>query len=96
MSLLTRRSLAFLTPSGAITGSGHDETVVVRIYERIATRLGPRIRRLDVTADEGQIRLKGECSTYHTKQLAQHAALGVIEHESLENEIVVKPSSSIA
>lgn len=94
MSLLTRRPATFLTPSSdAISGCGHNKAIAVRIYERIATRLGPRIRRLDVSTHEGQIHLKGECSTYHTKQLAQHAALGVIEHESLENEIVVKPSS---
>jgi len=33
--------------------------------------------------------LEGECSTYYSKQLAQHAALGVLEDEPLENTIVV-------
>ena len=33
--------------------------------------------------------LEGECTTYYTKQLAQHAAMGVLEDEHLENAIVV-------
>jgi hypothetical protein len=33
--------------------------------------------------------LEGSCATYYTKQLAQHAALGVLEEEHLENAIVV-------
>jgi hypothetical protein len=33
--------------------------------------------------------LEGQCATYYTKQLAQHAALGVLEDEHLENAIAV-------
>jgi hypothetical protein len=33
--------------------------------------------------------LEGKCATYYTKQLAQHAALGVLDDEQLENAIVV-------
>ena len=33
--------------------------------------------------------LEGRCSTFYTKQLAQHAALGVLDEEQLENAIIV-------
>jgi hypothetical protein len=33
--------------------------------------------------------LEGQCATYYTKQIAQHAAMGVLENEHLENAIVV-------
>lgn len=61
-----------------------------RIHDRIVARLGGRVRRLVVRRSAGTVRLEGECSTYYTKQLAQHAALGVIEDEALENDIVVR------
>ena len=35
------------------------------------------------------IRITGECSTYYSKQLAQHAVLGVVEDEVIENRIEV-------
>ena len=60
-----------------------------RIYERISARLGPRIRNLSVRVLGGRVRLQGECSTYYSKQLAQEATLGVLEHEAVDNEIVV-------
>jgi hypothetical protein len=34
--------------------------------------------------------LEGQCATYYTKQLAQHAAMGVLEDEQLDNAIVVR------
>jgi hypothetical protein len=37
--------------------------------------------------------LEGRCATYYTKQLAQHAAMGIIEDEHLENLIVVRCAS---
>jgi hypothetical protein len=39
---------------------------------------------------EGLVILEGQCATYYTKQLAQHAALGLLEDEQLENAIVVQ------
>lgn len=60
------------------------------IYERIAARLGRRVRNLAVGVDRGVIRLAGQCSTYYTKQLAQHVALGVLEDEVIDNAIEVR------
>jgi len=60
------------------------------IRQRIDTRLPGRVRNLVVRALGGRVLLDGECSTYYTKQLAQHAALGVLDHdEHLENLILV-------
>jgi hypothetical protein len=59
------------------------------IQQRIETRLPGRVRNLAVRIGADFVVLEGECSTYYTKQLAQHAALGVLEDEHLENAIVV-------
>lgn len=63
--------------------------LAVAIRQRIETRLGKRIANLTVEIDDHTIVLKGNCATYYSKQLAQHAALGVIENERLANEIAV-------
>lgn len=59
------------------------------IRQRIANRLGRRVRNLAVEVDRGVIRLAGECSTYYSKQLALHATMGVVEDEKVENRIEV-------
>ena len=59
------------------------------IRERIEGRLHGRIRNLKVRAGTDVVVLEGQCSTYYTKQLAQHAAMGILEDEQLENAIVV-------
>ncbi|MCC7475514.1 MAG: hypothetical protein IT425_08970 [Pirellulales bacterium] len=60
------------------------------IHQRIQTRLLGRVRNLRVRVETDSVLLEGECSTFYTKQLAQHAAMGVLEHEHLENAIVVQ------
>ncbi|MEN0111259.1 MAG: BON domain-containing protein [Planctomycetota bacterium] len=64
-----------------------------RIQERISSRLAGRVRALRVTVDRGVVRLCGECSTFYSKQLAQHAASGAIEDESIDNRIEVRTPS---
>jgi hypothetical protein len=63
--------------------------LAVAIHQRIESRIGGRIRDLSVRIAGNTIVLEGRCATYYSKQLAQHAALGVIEDENLENDIVV-------
>lgn len=65
------------------------ETLEIKIRNRIENRLGPRIRNLRVEVANGRVIIGGDCSTYYSKQLAQHAALGVIEDEHLDNLIEV-------
>ncbi|TWT86256.1 hypothetical protein Mal64_37960 [Pseudobythopirellula maris] len=64
-------------------------TLSERIQQRIAKRLGCRIRQLVVKQRGKSVRIEGECSTYYTKQLAQHAALGAIDDENLVNALEV-------
>ena len=60
------------------------------IRERIETRLIGRVRNLTVRVTPESVTLEGECNTFYSKQLAQHAAMGVLDDEQLENAIVVR------
>jgi osmotically-inducible protein OsmY len=61
----------------------------IAIQQRIESRLGGRVRSLVVRVFDGIVILEGQCATFYTKQLAQHAAMGILEDEHLENAIVV-------
>jgi hypothetical protein len=61
----------------------------IAIQQRIESRLGGRVRNLSVRAFGDVVILEGDCATYYTKQLAQHAAMGILDDEHLENAIVV-------
>jgi hypothetical protein len=63
--------------------------LLIAIRKRIESRLAGRVRKLAVRIFGDTVVLEGECATYYTKQLAQHAALGILEDEHLENAIVV-------
>jgi len=67
------------------------EELAARILARIESRLPNRIRRLAVTTEANAIVLSGECSTFYTKQMAQHVAMGVLEFDRLINNIDVCP-----
>jgi hypothetical protein len=87
-----------LSPAGTFAGGvstkrdrrdDRRRELAIAIRQRIESRLQGRVRRLVVRILGNRVVLEGECSTYYTKQLAQHTALGVLENEQLENEIVV-------
>jgi len=86
-----------LSPAGTLERHGtvtdgradRGRRLAVAIRQRIESRLGARVRDLGVRVTGSRIILEGRCATYYTKQLAQHAALGVLEDELLENNIVV-------
>jgi len=63
--------------------------LAIAIRQRIESRLGGRVRDLAIRVRGDTVVLDGTCTTYYTKQLAQHAALGVLENEQLENAITV-------
>jgi hypothetical protein len=68
------------------------QQLILRILGRIESRLPGRIRHLAVFATDNAIVLSGRCSTYYTKQVAQHMAMGVLEYDRLINNIdVVTP-----
>jgi hypothetical protein len=87
-----------LSPAGTFAGSvplkpdtrqDRRRDLAIAIRQRIESRLHGRVRNLAVRIQGDTVVLEGECSTYYTKQIAQHAALGVLEHEHLENTIAV-------
>ena len=81
--LLTRRESERTHPA-------HDSPQLARLIEqRIMARTSGRIRSLQVTCQNGRVTIGGQCATFYTKQLAQHAAMGVIEDETVVNEITV-------
>ena len=87
-----------LSPDGTfINGSGLNRDdfakrrrqLAIAIRQRIESRLPGRVRNLGVRIHDDTVILEGQCATYYTKQLAQHAALGILEDERLENSILV-------
>ena len=77
------------SPGQLLASTPRRDELAALISQRIESRLGGRIRNLRVTLEGDVIVLAGTCTTYYSKQLAQHAALGVIEDEPLENRILV-------
>jgi hypothetical protein len=76
-------------PSGLDERDARHRALEIAIQQRIESRLGGRVRNLVVRVFEGIVILEGECATFYTKQLAQHAAMGILEDEHLENAIAV-------
>ena len=54
---------------------------------RRETNLG--VQEMRVTLENGKVVLSGHCRTFYTKQLAQQAAMKVIETDELVNDIRV-------
>jgi hypothetical protein len=83
----------FVHPSAASNDlkAEHRRQLAIAIRQRIESRLVGRIRQLAVRFVGNTVVLEGSCATYYSKQLAQHAALGVLETEQLQNAIVVGP-----
>jgi osmotically-inducible protein OsmY len=61
-----------------------------RIKQRIRMQTSDRIHELAVVVMEGRVELHGRCATFYTKQLAQHAAMGILEDEVVINNIEVQ------
>ncbi|QDU54394.1 BON domain-containing protein [Aeoliella mucimassa] len=76
-----------ITPRDVKTNGTCDLSRAVR--DRIHQQLGVRVYDLEVEVSPESVVLSGRCSTFYTKQLAQHAALDVIESRSLDNRIQV-------
>jgi len=72
-------------------GGAKRNQLLMNILTRIESRLPGRIRGLSVSIADGAVVLRGQCSTYYTKQVAQHAAMGVLEYQRVVNRIDVRP-----
>ncbi len=75
-------SLEMVADAGRIQ-SEHIETLLYR-------RLGNRIRDLRVMVLPEGLLLQGRTSTYHAKQLAQHAAMELVDLPIVANDIEVR------
>jgi hypothetical protein len=83
-------SIASVIRKASDDRDAHHRALEVVIRQRIEMRLPGRVRNLHVRSSDNLVILEGQCATYYTKQLAQHAAMGVLEEEKhLENAIVV-------
>jgi hypothetical protein len=60
-----------------------------RLEAQVLRRLGGRIRDLRVLVRHNGIILQGRTSTYHAKQIAQHAAMELTGLPILANDIEV-------
>ena len=72
------------------TASFTDQELAARIHQRICMHTSGRVRDLTVVVTPDQIEIHGRCATFYTKQLAQHAAMGVLDGELLVNLIDVR------
>ena len=71
------------------TGKPPVAELTATIERRIRRQTASRIRDLAVEVGRSSIILRGSCLTFYTKQLAGHAAMGVLEGETLSNQIEV-------
>jgi len=76
---------------GPLDAGARQETELASdISRRIQARLPGRVRCLTVNVTEKGVTLTGQCSTYHSKQMAQHVAMGVLDYQRLVNNIDVQ------
>lgn len=62
---------------------------VEQVEAQVQSRLGGRIRDLEVHVRQNGLILKGRTATYHAKQLAQHAVMELGWLPLLANDIEV-------
>jgi hypothetical protein len=60
-----------------------------RLESFMQMRLGNRVRNLRVQRQPGGLVLQGRTTTYHVKQLAQHAVMELVTTPILANDIEV-------
>ena len=65
------------------------EELAVSIERAVQRETGRGVQDLSVEVDQHGVRLRGRCTTYYCKQLAQHAAMGVPGGDRLTNSIEV-------
>jgi hypothetical protein len=83
------QAIACVRPAETDDRDARHRALEIAIRQRIESRLMGRVRNLLVRALDGVVILEGECTTYYTKQLAQHTAMGILDDEQLENSITV-------
>jgi hypothetical protein len=69
--------------------SAEAEKLAARIERAVRRGTNDKVRELRVEVVEEGIVLSGRCGTYYCKQLAQHAAMSLVQNEALINRIEV-------
>ena len=80
-----RRSLADVLPETLEEA----EELATSIEQAVQRETGHGVAGLTVEVSPQGVRLKGRCTTYYTKQLAQHAAMNIPGGDRLTNCIEV-------
>ena len=65
------------------------EELAASIERAVQRETGRQVRNLSVEVNRDGVRLRGHCTTYYCKQLAQHAAMAVPGGDRLTNSIEV-------
>ena len=78
---------------GAEMGERTNGPSVQSIVQFIERRCFGRVHRLEIEQHDGRVVLYGRTSTYHAKQLVQHAAQEAITGVEVENRIEVEGRS---
>jgi len=65
------------------------EKLAASIERAVHRQTSGGVRNLSVEVNGGGVLLKGRCSTYYCKQLAQTAAMDASGRETLNNQITV-------
>ena len=66
-----------------------EEELAASIERAVQRETGHGVRNLSVEVSRDGVLLKGRCSTYYCKQLAQHAAMGMPGGDRVTNSIEV-------
>ena len=66
-----------------------DAMLARKIEQAVRRGAGGRIHKLRVEIHRAKIVLHGFCSSFYAKQLAQHAAMPLVEQRKLENAVEV-------
>lgn len=74
-------------PSAAMDESLTDE--FARIVRQVQSELGNRVLDFEVVVEADGLILRGRTTTYHAKQLAQHAVMRLARCRVIANEIDV-------
>jgi hypothetical protein len=78
-----------LLPSQRSDEQTESKRLAADIERAIRVRTGRTVHGLRVKVTKKGIVLSGNCASYYTKQLAQHAAMTLLVNEKLQNEIEV-------
>ncbi|MBI3461948.1 MAG: hypothetical protein HY000_02670 [Planctomycetes bacterium] len=89
LDVLPVAPLAGVLPSPRTDAQSESRRLAADIERAIRVRTGRTVHDLRVKVTKKGIVLSGNCASYYTKQLAQHAAMTLLVNEKLLNEIEV-------